>query len=104
MEPNLNKKPAEQVFNVKPETPWKHVFSFFWMILFTAIAFWMVMEGKMGPEATFWWITGLAVLQVFLQLFTFMHLDFQKYRIVVIFLSVGIIIAVVSAVGIALML
>ncbi|MBA4541871.1 cytochrome C oxidase subunit IV family protein [Thermoactinomyces daqus] len=88
---------------VKRESPWKHVFSFVWMILFTAIAFWIVGENKLSLEQTFWIILILAILQVILQLFTFMHLAQRGYGIVILFFALGLLIAVISAVGIILM-
>ncbi|WP_124728525.1 cytochrome C oxidase subunit IV family protein [Staphylospora marina] len=102
MEPKPEPRMTPKV-RTQTESAWKYVFSFFWMILFTAISFWIVLEGTLGTEATFWSITALAAVQVVLQLITFMHLDFGKYRFVAIFMALGIFIAVVSAIGIVLM-
>jgi len=105
MDPQLNNETKQRVSQAeKPESAWRHVFSFFWMILFTAIAFVVVGSERLNPEATFWVITLLAVLQVILQLFTFMHLNQKGYGIVIIYMAVGIFIAVVSAIGIVLLL
>jgi cytochrome c oxidase subunit 4 len=103
VEPQLNTSKPEPGHPEKPESPWKHVLSFVWMILFTAIAFWVVGEQKLGAKATFWVILLLAVLQVFLQLFTFMHLNQKRYGIVVIFIFIGIFFATIISVGIVLM-
>jgi cytochrome c oxidase subunit 4 len=73
------------------------------MILFTAIAFWIVGENKLNLMQTFWIILILAILQVILQLFTFMHLMQKGYGIVILFFALGLLIATVSAVGIILM-
>jgi cytochrome c oxidase subunit IV len=96
-------KQREPEKRVKQESAWKHVFSFFWMILFTAIAFWIVGENKLNLMQTFWIILILAILQVILQLFTFMHLMQKGYGIVILFFALGLLIATVSAVGIILM-
>ncbi|MBA4494029.1 cytochrome C oxidase subunit IV family protein [Paenactinomyces guangxiensis] len=101
MEPRLNNQPVKPV--QKPASPWKYVLSFFWMIVFTAIAFVLVWGEYLNPEATFWVITFLASLQVLLQLFTFMHLDQKGQSMPIIFMGLGILIAVISAVGIVLM-
>jgi cytochrome c oxidase subunit 4 len=81
----------------------KYLFSFLWMMVFTAIAFYLVAKPIFNSNVTFWLITVLAVFQVILQLFTFMHLDEKENGIVTVFLGVGILIAVVSAVGIIVM-
>ncbi|RDI41023.1 cytochrome C oxidase subunit IV family protein [Falsibacillus pallidus] len=49
--------------------------SFALMILFTAIAFYLVMDWRLqlGPVVLKWILIGMAVVQVFLQLFIFMH-------------------------------
>lgn len=77
----------------------RYLLSFLWMLVFTAIAFYIVMEKVFSnPQTTFWFIFILAVLQVILQLFTFMHLDWKHYWLIVIFFSLGVIIAIVSVV------
>jgi cytochrome c oxidase subunit 4 len=104
MEPGLGRKAEQRAEKAgKGESAAKHVFSFAWMILFTVIAFIVVEYQILNPEQTFWLILGLAVLQVILQMFTFMHLDRKGFGIVIIFISIGIFIATVAAVGIVLM-
>ncbi len=103
MDPQLSKKPVKPAARTSAGSPWKYVLSFFWMIIFTAIAF-ILVEGKwLSPEATFWWITLLAAIQVVLQLFTFMHLDQKGQHMPIIFMSFGFLIAVLTVVGIVLM-
>jgi cytochrome c oxidase subunit 4 len=103
MDPQLDNQPVKSANKASSESPWKYVFSFFWMIIFTAIAFVLVEGNWLSPEATFWWITILAAIQVVLQLFTFMHLDQKGQQIPIIFMGLGILIAVISVVGIVLM-
>lgn len=87
----------------KPESAKKHIFSFALMILLTAAAFYLVAADVVPNN----WIVPLilvfAAIQVFLQLFTFMHLDQKGTAFYTIFMVVGIFIAVISAVGIIYM-
>nr|WP_255724733.1 cytochrome C oxidase subunit IV family protein [Shimazuella soli] len=73
------------------------------MIAFTAAAFFVVISDKV-PSG---WVVPLllifAVIQVILQLFTFMHLDQKGSAFYTIFIVFGIFVAVISAVGILLM-
>lgn len=96
-------KDNEQVIGRKPESTLKHVLSFVFMIAFTAAAFFVVVSDSVPDN----WVVPLllifAVIQVFLQLFTFMHLDQKGTAFYTIFMIAGIFIAVISAVGILLM-
>ncbi|MFC7440097.1 cytochrome C oxidase subunit IV family protein [Laceyella putida] len=104
MEPKLQHHPEQPTKRTeKPETAWRHILSFVWMILFTAIAFYVVGEQMLDPTSTFWVLIILAAIQVALQLFTFMHLNQKGYGIVILFFALGLLIAVVSAVGVVLM-
>ena len=77
----------------------RYILSFVWMLLFTAAAFYIVMaQVFFRPQTTLWWILALAVVQVILQLFTFMHLDWKHYWLIVILFALGLFIAVVSVV------
>lgn len=82
----------------------KHIVSFLFMIGFTAVAFYVVATKNVVPEQ---WIVPtiliLAVIQVLLQLFHFMHLDQKGSAFYTFFMTAGIFIAVISAVGIILM-
>ncbi|SEM80845.1 cytochrome C oxidase subunit IV family protein [Lihuaxuella thermophila] len=103
MDPQLNRQTVKPAKQTSSSSPWKYVISFFLMILFTAIAFILVERNWLSPEGTFWSITILAAIQVVLQLFTFMHLDQKGQEIPIIFMGLGILIAVISVVGIVLM-
>lgn len=99
--PNIhsNTQPAEH----KTESKMKHIISFAVMIVLTIAAFVLVLNDVV-PAA---WVLPLmlvfAVIQVLLQLFTFMHLDQKGTSYYVFFIFSGVIIAVVSAIGIVLM-
>ncbi|TCW39290.1 cytochrome C oxidase subunit IV family protein [Laceyella sacchari] len=105
MEPQLQQQTQRPVKpKEKPETAWRYVLSFIWMILFTAIAFVVVGGGLVESKTAIFWVLIIsASIQVVLQLFTFMHLDQKGYGIVIVFMGVGLVIAVVSAVGMVLM-
>jgi cytochrome c oxidase subunit IV len=80
----------------------KYLISFSLMMIFTMAAFWIVADRQYSREATIWIISGLAILQVFLQLFTFMHLDQKGYGTVIVMMAFAIVIALVSAVGLVI--
>jgi cytochrome c oxidase subunit IV len=86
-----------------PESIRRYLLSFFWMTLFTALAFILVDGQYLIATATIWVIIILAVIQVFLQLFTFMHLDQEEYTIPVLFMAIGSFVAIISVIGIILM-
>ncbi len=96
-------KGNEQAVNHKSESASKHVLSFVLMIALTAAAFYLVGSNKVPSN----WILPLllifAVIQVFLQLFTFMHLDQKGSAYYTIFMVFGIFVAVISAIGIIFM-
>ncbi|SFI67621.1 cytochrome C oxidase subunit IV family protein [Thermoflavimicrobium dichotomicum] len=81
----------------------KYLFSFVLMLIFTAIAFYLVAFPKFDTQTTFWIILIAAIIQAVLQLFTFMHLDQKGYGTVIVIMIFAIVIASVSAVGIVLM-
>ncbi|MFC7440718.1 cytochrome C oxidase subunit IV family protein [Laceyella putida] len=87
----------------KPESAMKHILSFVLMIALTVVAFALVMYDIVPTSMILPLILVLAAIQVFLQLFTFMHLDQKGTAYYTFFILVGILIAVVSAVGIVLM-
>ncbi|SDW79854.1 cytochrome c oxidase subunit 4 [Marininema mesophilum] len=77
----------------------KYVLSFVWMLLLTGASFAIVImrlvpEGMVIPA-----LLILALLQVLLQFFTFMHLDLKKNGLTVIFTFSGIGIGVICAVA-----
>nr|WP_237446478.1 cytochrome C oxidase subunit IV family protein [Shimazuella alba] len=73
------------------------------MVLFTALSFYLVAYPHFTFTTTFWIILGAAVIQVFLQLYTFMHLDEKGNIMPIIFIVLGLFIGVISVVGIILM-
>lgn len=73
------------------------------MIALTVVAFALVMYDIVPTNMILPLILVLATIQVFLQLFTFMHLNQKGTAFYTIFMVTGILIAVVSAVGIILM-
>ncbi|MDR6225844.1 cytochrome C oxidase subunit IV family protein [Desmospora profundinema] len=81
----------------------KHVKSFALMILLTAAAFALVVYEVMPPVLLIPVIVGLAMVQVFLQLFTFMHLDMKKHKITVAFMMTGLFIGILCAVALWLL-
>lgn len=94
-----NTQPAEH----KTESKMKHIISFAVMIVLTIAAFALVLQ-DIVPAA---WVLPLmlvfAVIQVLLQLFTFMHLDQKGTLYYVIFIFCGIVVAIISALGLILM-
>jgi cytochrome c oxidase subunit IV len=87
----------------KPESATKHLISFALMIVLTIAAFWLVATHTVPEHLILPLILLFAVIQVFLQLFTFMHLDQKGSAHYTLFIMLGIVIAVVSAIGIILM-
>ncbi|MBA4601090.1 cytochrome C oxidase subunit IV family protein [Thermoactinomyces mirandus] len=81
----------------------KYVISFIFMILLTAAAFYLVSTGAVAEHLILPLILILATIQVFLQLFTFMHLDQKGTAFYTIFIIAGIFFAAVCVVGIVLM-
>lgn len=81
----------------------KHFLSFAFMIVLTVIAFYVVMYDVVDKSMILPLILVLASIQVLLQLFTFMHLDQKGSAYYTVFIVFGILIAVISAIGIILM-
>lgn len=101
VEPSLNNQ--SPVRSRRKRSTSRFLWSFMWMILFTALSFYLVAYPHFTVTTTFWIILGAAVVQVFLQLYTFMHLDEKGYIMPVVFIGFGLFIAVISVVGIILM-
>ena len=94
---------TDQPDNTRPrETPAKHLKSFGWMLLITAIAFSLVGTGIFPPWITFSIIVLLAFIQLVLQLTTFMHLD-RRSQLPIVFMTAGIGFSVIIAVAMFLM-
>lgn len=87
----------------KRDTAWKHVFSFLFMIVMTAISFLAVMNQWFSLQGTLFVLLFLAVCQVILQLYIFMHLDQKGYGMMRIFIFFGLLCGTVCVVGIVLM-
>ncbi len=87
----------------KPASNGKHIVAFLIMIALTAVAFYMVATDVVPQHLILPFLLILAVIQVFLQLFTFMHLSERGSTMYTIFMVSGIFCGVISAVGIILM-
>ena len=103
MEPQWDQHPYSPEEKPKKSMVVRYIVSFVWMIMFTATAFLLVEKQWFKEDVTFILILSLAIVQVVLQLFTFMHLDIKHYRMALIFMCIGIFIAALSAVGIVMM-
>jgi cytochrome c oxidase subunit 4 len=103
LKPSVNRSTKRVASQEMRKNTVKYLVSFLIMILFTAIAFYLIIFPVFDTNTTFWAIFLLAWVQAILQLFTFMHLDQRGYGIVIIMYGVGLLIAVVSGVGIVLM-
>jgi cytochrome c oxidase subunit 4 len=101
MEPSLREQP--KMVKKTRSTVSRYVWSFVWMVVFTIFAFYLVMYPQFSVMTTFWLILGAAVIQVVLQLSTFMHLHEKGHTIPIIFMALGLLIAVISVVGIILL-
>lgn len=87
----------------KQESVGKHLLSFAVMIILTAIAF-AAVGLKIPTHLVIPVLLVMAAIQVFLQLFTFMHLDQKGNLFPIIFIFAGIFVAIVSAFGIFMLL
>jgi len=81
----------------------KHIVAFVAMIILTVIAFYLVAANVITLQLLVPVLLILATIQVILQLYFFMHLDQKGSGFPILFMVAGIVIAVVSAVGILLM-
>jgi cytochrome c oxidase subunit IV len=100
---NQHESSTKQPASHKPENAMKHLISFAVMIVLTAAAFYLVATDAVADHLVLPLILLFAAIQVFLQLFTFMHLDQKGSSFYTTFIVLGIVIAVVSAIGIILM-
>lgn len=81
----------------------KHVIAFAVMIILTSISFYLVATNVITLQLLVPILLVLATIQVILQLYIFMHLDQKGSAFPILFMTAGVVIAVVSAVGILLM-
>ncbi len=98
-----NQPSRGQAVSDKSSRETKYIVSFIFMILLTAAAFYLVITGAVPENLILPLILVLATIQVFLQLFTFMHLDQKGTAFYTIFIVAGIFFAAVCTVGIVLM-
>jgi len=101
VEPSINKQSAVPVKKTRSAS--RFLWSFMWMVMFTALSFYLVAYPHFTFTTTFWIILAAALVQVFIQLFTFMHLNEKGHILPIIFISLGLFIAIISVVGILLM-
>ncbi|SDX39635.1 Heme/copper-type cytochrome/quinol oxidase, subunit 4 [Marininema mesophilum] len=80
------------------ETAGRHLISFGWMLLFTAVSFALVSLERFSPRVTFALILVLAFIQFLIQLVSFMHLD-RRQQLTILFLTSGIGFSIIIAVG-----
>jgi heme/copper-type cytochrome/quinol oxidase subunit 4 len=87
----------------KQEGAGKHILAFIVMIALTAVSFYLVMNNVVPKNMILPFLLILAAVQVFLQLFIFMHLNQKGSSYYTVFMIAGILIAVISGAGIMLM-
>jgi cytochrome c oxidase subunit 4 len=99
-----NQHSGNKVAPGKTESTAKHLISFVIMIILTAAAFYVVVNSGsvVAQHLILPLILVFAVIQVFLQLFTFMHLGQKGTAFYTIFIMTGILFAIVMVVGILL--
>lgn len=81
----------------------RHIIAFAVMIVLTVTSFYLVATNIITIQLLIPILLVLATIQVILQLYFFMHLDQKGSGFQILFMAAGIVIAVVSAVGILLM-
>lgn len=81
----------------------KHIISFAVMIVLTAAAFYLVAAEVVPEHLILPFLLVLGAIQVFLQLFTFMHLDQKGTVFYRIFIAAGLFFATLCVVGIFFM-
>jgi cytochrome c oxidase subunit 4 len=82
----------------------KHLLAFAVMMILTAIAFAAVATGALPTVALVAILLIMAAIQVILQLFTFMHLDQKGSFFPIVFMTAGLVFAVVVVLGVWLLL
>ncbi|WDL99511.1 cytochrome aa3 quinol oxidase subunit IV [Alicyclobacillus sp. ALC3] len=81
--------------------PWKHIIGYLLSLVLTAIAFWVSLVLHFSTAQTIGTILGLAVIQMAVQLFLFMHLTEKIHGDAVqkVFIYTGIMFALVVVIG-----
>jgi cytochrome c oxidase subunit IV len=83
---------------------WKQqIISFVLMIFLTLIAFYVVATELMSGTGLVLFLLFLAVIQVFFQLYVFMHMAQKDHEYPVIFIYSGLLVAVITVVGLLTM-
>lgn len=77
----------------------KYFGSFVWMLLFTGVSFALVGMNFLPGNLLIPVILLLAALQVLMQLFSFMHLDFKGYLSATVFMGSGCIVAATAIIA-----
>ncbi|PTX64240.1 cytochrome c oxidase subunit 4 [Melghirimyces profundicolus] len=90
---------SEMAREAHGETTGKYLLSFLWMLLMTVVSFVLVGMNLLPSHLLLPAILFLAAIQVVLQLFTFMHLDFKWYLTASIFMGGGCIVAATAIVA-----
>ncbi|SFS30072.1 cytochrome C oxidase subunit IV family protein [Marininema halotolerans] len=96
METNVQHQPNQ---SVSEDRSMKYVLSFVWMLLLTGASFAIVTMHLVPENMVIPALLILAMLQVLLQFFTFMHLDFKKSRLTAVFTFSGIAIGFICAIA-----
>ena len=81
------------------ESEGRYMLSFVWMLLFAGISFVLVGMNLLPENLIIPAILLLAALQVLMQLFTFMHLDFNWYLTATVFMGSGCIVAATAIIA-----
>ncbi|MGC4375509.1 cytochrome C oxidase subunit IV family protein [Fictibacillus sp. Mic-4] len=82
----------------------QHTISFVMMILLTIIAFYAIWSDKVPNTFAVLFILVLAIVQVFFQLYIWMHLSHKGHEFPILGIATGILCAAVTVAGIAAMI
>lgn len=76
-----------------------YITGFLIAVVLTVIPFWVVMDGTLSPELTLVTIFTLAIIQLAVHIYFFLHLDTSKEQRMnlAIFLYTGIVVAIILA-------
>lgn len=91
VEPNIEPSTVKPKKEETPDSAGKHVKAFIGMILLTAVAFILVGTETVSAIAVIPILLILAAIQVFMQLYIFMHLDEKGSFFPALFMTCGII-------------
>jgi cytochrome aa3-600 menaquinol oxidase subunit 4 len=88
-----------QAHNEDHGFPWNHLIGFTLSIVLTVIALIIVLNLHLAPVTTMVIIVILAILQVFVQLFMFMHLTEQEKAFQITAIAFGFFVAIAVVAG-----